>query len=54
MIERTVDDVRLGAADVVPYLRRRMHARELYTYQVNGYRSFVQRVWDHRHDRRRP
>ncbi len=38
VIERTVDDVRLGAADVVPYLRRRMHARELYTYQVNGYR----------------
>ena len=27
----------LEAAALVPYLRRRMHARELYTYQVNGY-----------------
>ena len=38
VVGRTVDDVALAAREVVPYLRRRMHARELYTYQVNGYR----------------
>jgi alpha-mannosidase len=38
IVERTVDDVVLVARELVPYLRRRMHARELYTYQVNGYR----------------
>ncbi|MGH2511560.1 MAG: alpha-mannosidase, partial [Candidatus Limnocylindrales bacterium] len=38
VVERTIDEVRLVATAVVPYLRRRMHARELYTYQVNGYR----------------
>ena len=37
VLERVVDDVALEAGEVVPYLRRRMHARELYTYQVNGY-----------------
>jgi alpha-mannosidase len=38
IVERTVDDVVLAARELVPYLRRRMHARELYTYQLNGYR----------------
>jgi mannosylglycerate hydrolase len=38
IVERTVDDVVLVASELVPYLRRRMHARELYTYQVNGFR----------------
>ncbi|MGH2464735.1 MAG: alpha-mannosidase, partial [Candidatus Limnocylindrales bacterium] len=38
LVERTIDEIRLAASEVVPYLHRRMHARELYTYQVNGYR----------------
>lgn len=41
LVERTLDDVALAARDLVPYLRRRMHARELYTYQVNGYRLML-------------
>jgi alpha-mannosidase len=39
VVERVVDEAPLAAADVVPYLRRRLHARELYTYHVNGARS---------------
>jgi alpha-mannosidase len=38
VVERTIDDVLLPAGEIVPYLRRRMHARELYAHQVNGYR----------------
>ncbi len=33
-----VREATLVSSEVVPYLRRRMHARELYGYQVNGYR----------------
>jgi alpha-mannosidase len=34
---RVVDDRPVPAADVVKYLRNRMHSRELYTYLVNGF-----------------
>jgi alpha-mannosidase len=37
-VRRIVRETTLEAAEVLPYLRRRMHARELFTYQVNGYR----------------
>jgi alpha-mannosidase len=35
--DRVLDDTVLVAGDAVPYLRRRMHARELYGHQLNGY-----------------
>jgi alpha-mannosidase len=38
VVDRTLDDVVLAAGELVPYLRRRMHARELYAHQVNGHR----------------
>jgi alpha-mannosidase len=34
---RTFDDRSVAAADVATYLRRRIHGRELYTRQVNGW-----------------
>jgi mannosylglycerate hydrolase len=37
-IDRAIlDDRELPASDVVPYLKQRMHSRELYTYLVNGF-----------------
>jgi alpha-mannosidase len=38
LVRTTVREATLDASEVIPYLRRRMHARELYGHQVNGYR----------------
>jgi alpha-mannosidase len=39
---RTLADIGLTASDVVPYLRRRLHGRELFDHRVNGFRRSVE------------
>ncbi|HET7028201.1 MAG TPA: hypothetical protein VFI28_10970 [Candidatus Limnocylindrales bacterium] len=50
LIRRMVREATIDGSEVIAYLRRRLHARELYGHQVNGYRSIPPRAPDDVHE----